>query len=124
MLLALVLRRPLTQALAAPGLTLGQRLGGIAVLALLGGLSVLLVDQQFPRGQGGNAYQRELASNGPYQFFAAFRNNELDYSQFYATLDASEAGAQMHQELAEPNARFQASEPEDIRRHISASVHS
>lgn len=26
----------------------------------------------------------------------------------------------MHQELAEPNARFQASEPEDIRRHISA----
>lgn len=74
-----------------------------------------------PPRPGGNAYQRELASNGPYQFFAAFRNNELDYSQFYATLDASEAGAQMHQELAEPNARFQASEPEDIRRHISAS---
>ncbi|MBH3419123.1 LTA synthase family protein [Pseudomonas putida] len=119
-LLALVLRKPLAQALAAPGPTLRQRLGGIAVLAVLGGLSVLLVDQQFPRGQGGNAYQRELASNGPYQFFAAFRNNELDYTQFYASLDAAEAGAQMHQELAEPNARFQASEPEDIRRHISA----
>ncbi len=88
---------------------------------MLGGLSALLVDQQFPRGQGGNAYQRELASNGPYQFFAAFRNNELDYTQFYASLDAAQAGAQMHQELAEPNARFQASEPEDIRRHISAS---
>ncbi|MBC3477948.1 LTA synthase family protein [Pseudomonas taiwanensis] len=120
-LLAVVLRKPLGQALAAPGANLRQRLGGIALLAVLGGLSGLLVDQQFPRGQGGNAYQRELASNGPYQFFAAFRNNELDYSQFYATLDASEAGAQMHQELAEPNARFQASEPEDIRRHINAS---
>lgn len=120
-LLALVLRKPLAQALAAPGPTLRQRLGGVAVLALLGGLSVLLVDQQFPRGQGGNAYQRELASNGPYQFFAAFRNNELDYTQFYASLDAAQAGAQMYQELAEPNARFQAGEPEDIRRHISAS---
>jgi len=120
-LLALVLRKPQAQALAAPGPTLRQRLGGVAVLALLGGLSVLLVDQQFPRGQGGNAYQRELASNGPYQFFAAFRNNELDYTQFYASLDAAQAGAQMYQELAEPNARFQASEPEDIRRHISAS---
>ena len=121
LLLALFLRKPLARALAAPSANLRQRLGGIALLAVLGGLSVLLVDQQFPRGQGGNAYQRELASNGPYQFFAAFRNNELDYTQFYASLDASEAGAQMHQELAEPNAQFKASDPEDIRRHISAS---
>ncbi|MFV3292700.1 LTA synthase family protein [Pseudomonas sp. NY11955] len=120
-LLALILRKPLARALAAPSTNLRQRLGGLALLAVLGGLSVLLVDQQFPRGQGGNAYQRELASNGPYQFFAAFRNNELDYTQFYASLDASEVGAHMHQELAEPNARFKASEPEDIRRHISAS---
>ncbi|WP_434119709.1 LTA synthase family protein [Pseudomonas fortuita] len=120
-LLALILHKPLARALAAPSANLRQRLGGIALLAVLGGLSALLVDQQFPRGQGGNAYQRELASNGPYQFFAAFRNNELDYTQFYASLDAAQAGAQMHQELAEPNARFQASEPEDIRRHISAS---
>ncbi|WP_095116911.1 LTA synthase family protein [Pseudomonas sp. Irchel 3F3] len=120
-LLALILHKPLARALAAPSANLRQRLGGIALLAVLGGLSALLIDQQFPRGQGGNAYQRELASNGPYQFFAAFRNNELDYTQFYASLDAAQAGAQMHQELAEPNARFQASEPEDIRRHISAS---
>nr|WP_269803332.1 LTA synthase family protein [Pseudomonas sp. NMI542_15] len=120
-LLALTLHKPLARALAAPSANLRQRLGGIALLAVLGGLSALLVDQQFPRGQGGNAYQRELASNGPYQFFAAFRNNELDYTQFYPSLDAAQAGAQMHQELAEPNARFQASEPEDIRRHISAS---
>ena len=108
-LLTVILHKPLAQALSAPSANLRQRLGGIALLAVLGGLSVLLVDQQFPRGQGGNAYQRELASNGPYQFFAAFRNNELDYTQFYASLDAAEAGAQMHQELAEPNAQFQAS---------------
>jgi len=25
----------------------------------------------------------KLSANGPYQFFAAFRNNQLDYEQFY-----------------------------------------
>ncbi|MBA6114639.1 sulfatase-like hydrolase/transferase [Pseudomonas putida] len=120
-LLAMLLRRPLAQALAAPGPQLRQRLVGITLLAVLAGLNALVIDQQFPRGQGGNAYQRELASNGPYQFFAAFRNNELDYTQFYASLDAAEVGAQMHQELAEPDAHFQGKEPQDIRRHVIAN---
>ena len=30
-----------------------------------------------------NTYLNELATNGPYQFFSAFRNNELDYRHFY-----------------------------------------
>ncbi len=30
-----------------------------------------------------NTYVNELAANGPYQLFAAFRNNELDYRHFY-----------------------------------------
>lgn len=30
-----------------------------------------------------NTYLNELAANGPYQFFSAFRNNELDYRHFY-----------------------------------------
>lgn len=121
LLLTLLLRRPLTRALAAPAITGRQRLAGLCVLAGLGVMAVLVIDQQFPRGQGGNAYQRELASNGPYQFFAAFRNNELDYTQFYASLGADAVGTQMHQELAAANARFEAREAQDIRRHISAS---
>lgn len=121
LVLALMLRKPLSQVLDGPLASGRQRLWGITLLAVLGGMNGLLVDQQFPRGEGGNAYQRELASNGPYQFFAAFRNNELDYSQFYASIGASDIGAQMHQELAEPNASFQGTQPEDIRRHISAN---
>ncbi|MBW1783666.1 MAG: sulfatase-like hydrolase/transferase [Deltaproteobacteria bacterium] len=31
-----------------------------------------------------NNYERELCSNGPYQFVGAFRNNNLDYKPFYA----------------------------------------
>jgi phosphoglycerol transferase MdoB-like AlkP superfamily enzyme len=32
-----------------------------------------------------NSYNGELAANGPYSFFAAFWNNELDYAHFYVT---------------------------------------
>lgn len=35
------------------------------------------------RGRSANNYANELASNGPYQFAAAFRNNTLDYQAFY-----------------------------------------
>ncbi len=119
--LCLLLRKPLLGALSAAPANGRQRLAGVAVLAVLCGASVLIIDQQFPRNPDGNAYQRELSSNGPYQFFAAFRNNELDYTQFYATLGADDVGAQMHHELAAANARFDLREPQDIRRHISAS---
>jgi Phosphoglycerol transferase and related proteins, alkaline phosphatase superfamily len=43
-----------------------------------------------------NRYENELASNGPYSFFAAFRNNELDYNTFYRT--EPEAVVQQHLE--------------------------
>ncbi|MDM8347542.1 LTA synthase family protein [Pseudomonas sp. sp1636] len=89
-----------------------------AGLILTACVSSLLLDQDFPRGTDGNAYQRELASNGPYQFFAAFRNNELDYPQFYATLNQGEIAKQLRAELSEPNARFIGSDPLDIRRRI------
>ncbi len=39
---------------------------------------------QAARGLSDNNFSNELASNGPYQFVAAFRNNELDYRTFYA----------------------------------------
>ena len=37
-----------------------------------------------------NPVERELASNGLYSLFRAFRNNSLDYAQFYATLQERE----------------------------------
>ena len=33
-----------------------------------------------------NTYVNELAGNGIYQFFAAYRSNELDYDRYYRTL--------------------------------------
>jgi hypothetical protein len=85
---------------------------------IVAGLSLQLLSQDAPRAQGGNAYQNELASNGPYQFFAAFRNNELDYTQFYASLPAEKVASQIRAELSESDARFIGKDPQDIRRVI------
>ena len=49
----------------------------------------------------GNSYNHELAKNGPWSFFAAFRNNELNYDQFYPTLPDNEAFALIRGELAQ-----------------------
>ncbi|HYQ39763.1 MAG TPA: LTA synthase family protein [Pseudomonas sp.] len=117
--LTLALRPRVRRALDAELPPLRQRLAGLGLLAGGVALSLLLIDQQQPRGLGGNAYQRELASNGPYQFFAAFRNNELDYQQFYPTLDEATVAGILREELQAPNARFAAGEPLDIRRQIA-----
>lgn len=116
--LGFVARGTVARATRAQPPSLLQRLGGIAVLLVLGAISLQWVDQDSPRGQGGNAYQRELASNGPYQFFAAFRNNELNYQQFYATLPDAQIAASIRSELAEPDSTLVGQAPFDIRRNI------
>ncbi|MFY0730403.1 LTA synthase family protein [Pseudomonas sp. NFX15] len=116
--LSLVLRKAFNAALAAPLPPLRGRLINALGLLVIAGLSMQLLSQDAPRAQGGNAYQNELASNGPYQFFAAFRNNELDYAQFYSTLPSAVVAQQIRSELAEPNARFVGQDPQDIRRDI------
>lgn len=116
--LSVINSRAVAASIKAPTPPLRSRLAGVALLLALAAISLQFVDQDNPRGLGGNAYQRELASNGPYQFFAAFRNNELDYQQFYATLPDPQVAEQMRRELAEPNSRFVGTDPVDIRRSI------
>ena len=38
-----------------------------------------------------NRYNNEIAKTGIYSFFAAFRNNELSYTEFYKTINEEEA---------------------------------
>lgn len=118
LVIGVMLRRPLNEALYAPVASRSQRLACLTILGVSAAVSLLVVDQQWPRGQNGNAYQRELASNGPYQFFAAFRNNELDYEQFYSTVSAERAGKLIRSELAQGPDPFLAADPLDIRRKI------
>ncbi len=117
-LLCLVLRRPLRVAIRAPLPGWPRRGLMLAGLAFAIVLSVILLNQDSPRGLGGNSYRHELASNGPYQFFAAFRNNELDYRQFYGQLPDATLAPVLRRELGEPTATFVGSDPLDVRRWI------
>lgn len=109
----------LNRALMAPVPSLRHR--GAPLLMLMGctAISFFALSQDFPRRHDGNTYQRELASNGLYQFIAAFRNNELAYDEFYATLPEPQLAPVIRQELSEPHAQFLGKDPLDIRRHIS-----
>lgn len=53
-----------------------------------------------------NAYVNELAGNGIYQFFAAYRSASLDYPRYYRTVPIDEAWAQVRAQVATPDATF------------------
>lgn len=65
-----------------------------------------------------NAYVNELAGNGIYQFFAAYRSASLDYDRFYRSVPLPEAFAELRRQLATPDARFVDNDPMDIARDI------
>ena len=68
-----------------------------------------------------NRYINELASNGIYNFFSAFRNNELDYETYYRTEDEAKVWPELRQLLAQDNAHYLSDKANDITRRISAN---
>jgi phosphoglycerol transferase MdoB-like AlkP superfamily enzyme len=56
--------------------------------------------------QSTNRYQNELSKAGIYSFFAAFKNNELNYNDFYSLLNEKDAFRLIRFELKEPNSEF------------------
>lgn len=66
-----------------------------------------------------NAYVNELAGNGLYELFSAYRHNELDYEQFYKGLPPEEAFSSIHQLLKTPEAEFTSTDPFSIERTIT-----
>ncbi len=82
---------------------------------LLAGL--LLDSRHLP--EFANDHNRELAKNGPWSFFAAFRHNELDYATFYPALPVDEAFARLRTELMTDGAVPLNDNPHDTLRYIS-----
>ena len=91
------------------------KLVGIYVVVLL--LIVLTVTNKQHRFSD-NAYVNELAGNGLYELFAAYRNNELDYDQFYKRIESKRAFRLVHQLIKTPDAEFTSSNEESIERRI------
>ncbi len=74
------------------------RLGVGAVLIALSFLSYRFVTVDMTHVSSNN-YVNELAGNGIYDFVAAFRNNNLEYKQFYPVLDADIVNQTMKREI-------------------------
>jgi arylsulfatase A-like enzyme len=72
------------------------------IITLLIGL--FLNEQMLPEFT--NNFHREIAKNGIWALVAAFRNNELDYRQFYSMIDPEKAYALLHRELSQDGSRM------------------
>ena len=113
--LSFLLLRPLQASLAAPSASL--RRGALAWLLLA---ALTWFHTPFAAGET-NVYAREIAANGVWSLFAAYRNNQLDYRQFYPLINDQEAMMLVREELAAPEARFVSAAPGEWRRKITAS---
>ena len=63
-----------------------QRLKISSIFLILPIIFFNAFDKQSLTNISNNIYSNELAKNGIYSFFSAFRHNELDYNEFYKTL--------------------------------------
>jgi phosphoglycerol transferase MdoB-like AlkP superfamily enzyme len=66
-----------------------------------------------------NSYSNELAHNGIYQIFSAFRNNELDYKTFYQSIDDRKVFQNLRHLIQSSNSKFLSNNVFDIRRKIT-----
>ncbi len=64
-------------------------------------------------------YEKELAENGLYQLFSAFRANSLDYETFYQTIDPAMATTGLRFMLDHDNGHFLHRQPMDTERLIA-----
>jgi phosphoglycerol transferase MdoB-like AlkP superfamily enzyme len=65
----------------------------------------LFISNSLPES-GNNRYQQELSKAGIYSFFSAFKNNELNYDDFYKKVNQQEALEEVRKEPGDENAFF------------------
>ena len=116
-LLILLAARGAIDATLKTGGTVKNRLARAPLFALVPALSFAFVDGSLANVSA-NQYANQLAGNGIYDLFAAFRNNELDYRSFYRTEDDGQALTRLRALVREDNASFLDLKPRDVHREI------
>jgi phosphoglycerol transferase MdoB-like AlkP superfamily enzyme len=94
-----------------------RRIGRAVPFFIAPVVAMLLVSQSL-RTLSPNNYVNELASNGPYQFVAAFRNNDLDYKAFYSQGDDATLSSLLRDHVHQAHQKFIDEQVYDIRRRI------
>lgn len=77
--------------------------GGLVVFTVI---FPFLISNSTAETGSSNRYQNELSKAGIYSFFAAFKNNELNYNDFYPLLKKGTAYTVIREALKEDNSRF------------------
>jgi phosphoglycerol transferase MdoB-like AlkP superfamily enzyme len=68
-----------------------------------------------------NRYNSEISKAGIYSFFAAFRNNQMKYEEFYTSVDKNKAFRLIREKLKEKNSTY-ASEGYSVHRTVVDSL--
>jgi phosphoglycerol transferase MdoB-like AlkP superfamily enzyme len=89
---------------------------GAAWLVAVVALGTVLDETQVPAFA--NTYHRELAKNGLWSLFAAFKNNSLDYDRFYATRPIDDSFARLQRDLVVDGAKLPAQPGRDTLRWV------
>jgi len=96
-----------------------SRFAVAAILLMFPVLTTIYVNQQ-RMPEFDNNYVSEIAKNGQYSFFSAFRNNELDYRKFYQYSKAGDAETRIRALVEEPNSEFLPSADNPLSRSVIA----
>ncbi|MGK4567795.1 LTA synthase family protein [Flavobacterium sp. 3HN19-14] len=70
-----------------------------------------------------NRYNSEISKSGIYSFFAAFRNNQMKYNEFYTSIQNEKAFGLIRNKLADSNSKY-ANDGFSIHRTITDSLPS
>lgn len=114
--ITIMLRKPI-QLGVQHSIRFGQRSAWALALLTLPVICFFLVNNKIKQFSY-NAYVNELAGNGLYELFSAYRNNELDYDTFYNKIDTDSAFADMRAMIMTPEADSLAEYPLSIERKI------
>jgi len=83
-------------------------------------ISFFFIDQSMTTVSSNN-YANELSANGIYNLFSAFRNNEINYSDFYATRDNASVSSDLRALLKDKETSFITDNDFDINRLIKSN---
>ena len=101
--------------------TYNSRLGVTILLLAVPLLSFMFLNKQgIATSISQNRYNQELAKNGFYSLFTAFRNNELDYYEFYKTQDNTKVLTHYRELVKSNNSKFLSSDLNNTLRQITA----
>lgn len=120
--LFLFYRRKAFAATFTHGASLAQRGILLASDVLLAVLFTTLIPNNTAEWSA-NRYNSEISKNGVYSFFAAFRNNQMKYTEFYTSIDNNKAFTLIKSKLGGADSEF-TGEGFSIHRRIADSVPS